>query len=162
MLLRWPVQYASYMQMSRLRVPPTRPPSGRGTPPAAAPLSPLSAQRPLTFGSINRRAYYTMRCVPGSMEKPAAKQSATFFGSPLAHVVVFAFELPLPDSCSQSCSSSCSGVTMKGYKLFMLHLSCCCTHTQREREGEREGEREREGMGESEIVSGKQREDDEE
>lgn len=48
------------MQMSRLHVPPIF----RQLP--APPLPPLSLPSP---GNINRRAYYTMRCVPGSMEE---------------------------------------------------------------------------------------------
>lgn len=90
MLIRWPVQYASYMQMSRLHVPPIF----RLWQLPAPPWHPAPAPAPApTSASINRRAYYTMQCVPGSMEEsplsiphpslciPYREHAATFLAS---------------------------------------------------------------------------------
>lgn len=90
MLIRWPVQYASYMQMSRLHVPPIFRLWQLPAPPW--PPAPAPAPAP-TSASINRRAYYTMQCVPGSMEEsplsiphpplciPYREHAATFLAS---------------------------------------------------------------------------------
>lgn len=141
MLIRWPVQYASYMQMSRLHVPPI---FRLWQLPALPP--PLQLPSPLFPGNINRRAYYTMRCVPGSMEElplssclPCPSFSHHALGTPSCFVPFLSHCLSLCIShtkhaatflASSRCVCICPTVRYigkGGTKLFMLHLSCCCT-----------------------------------
>lgn len=101
---------------------------------------PLQLPSPLSPGNINRRAYYTMRCVPGSMEElPLSSCSLVLLSPTMLWVPLLPLPLPLHSS-HKTCSDVFGFLSLclhllhgaadwerGGTKLFMLHLSCFCT-----------------------------------
>lgn len=111
---------------------------------------PLQLPSPLSPGNINRRAYYTMRCVPGSMEELPLCSCSLVLLSPN---MLYPSSSSSPSLCilhtkhaatflaSSRCVCICSTVRPIGKGGAQNFLCCICPVAAQQEEGQSEGGR---------------------